>query len=64
MDPARDAFWDKAVKAAGIEVFKQLTISKEALAFILPSLEEGTSRRRLRRHRGAAEPQPRSVEQD
>ena len=32
---------------AGIEVFKQLSISAEALAFILPSLEGITSRRRL-----------------
>ena len=46
-DPARDAFWEAAVKEAGIEVFQQLTISAEALAIILPSLTEFTSKRRL-----------------
>ncbi|MCL4504214.1 MAG: deaminase, partial [Deltaproteobacteria bacterium] len=46
-DEARDAFWDKAVKEAGIEVFQQLTISQDAMAYILPSLEGITSRRRL-----------------
>jgi dCMP deaminase len=46
-DPARDAFWEAAVKEAGIEVFQQLTISAEAMAIILPSLTEVTSKRRL-----------------
>jgi dCMP deaminase len=46
-DAARDAFWDEAVKKAGIEVFQQLSISADALAFILPSLTGATSRRRL-----------------
>ncbi|MCX5894012.1 MAG: deaminase [Deltaproteobacteria bacterium] len=47
MDAPRDAFWDEAVQKAGIEVFQQLSISAEALTYILPSLQEGTSRRRL-----------------
>ncbi|MFZ0051543.1 MAG: dCMP deaminase family protein [Desulfobaccales bacterium] len=46
-DPARDAFWEAAVQEAGFQVFRQLTVSPEALAYILPSLEEATSRRRL-----------------
>ncbi len=46
-DPARDAFWEAAVREAGFQVFQQLTISPAALAFILPSLEKATSRRRL-----------------
>jgi len=57
MDPARDAFWDKAVKEAGVEVFQQLSISGEALTYILPSLEEGTSRRRLPATAALLEPQ-------
>jgi len=56
-DAARDAFWEAAVKEAGIEVFQQLSISGEALTYILPSLEEGTSRRRLAATAAAAEPQ-------
>ena len=47
MDEARDAFWEKAVQEAGIEVFKQLSISEADLAYILPSLTGVTSRRRL-----------------
>jgi dCMP deaminase len=47
MDEARDAFWEKAVKEAGIEVFQQLSISEADLAYILPSLTGVTSRRRL-----------------
>ena len=56
-DAARDAFWEAAVREAGIEVFQQLTISDEALAFILPSLKEVTSKRRLPATAAAAEPQ-------
>ena len=56
MDEARDAFWEKAVKEAGIEVFKQLSISEEDLAYILPSLTGVTSRRRLAATAGLAEP--------
>ncbi len=47
MDPARDAFWEAAAREAGIEVFQRLPISAEALAYILPSLEGVTSKRRL-----------------
>jgi dCMP deaminase len=46
-DAARDAFWEAAVEEAGFEVFEQLTITPAALEFILPSLTEVTSRRRL-----------------
>jgi dCMP deaminase len=46
-DQLRDAFWEAAVQEAGFQVFRQLSVSPEALAYILPSLEEGTSRRRL-----------------
>ena len=43
MDEARDAFWEQAVKEAGIEVFQQLSISEADLAYILPSLTGVTS---------------------
>ncbi len=56
-DQLRDAFWEAAVQEAGFQVFRQLTVSPEALAYILPSLEEGTSRRRLPAT-PAAEPRP------
>lgn len=56
-DAARDAFWETAVKQAGFEVFAQLSIPDEALAFILPSLKEVTSRRRLPATAALAEPQ-------
>jgi dCMP deaminase len=46
-DPLRDAFWEAAVQEAGFQDFRQLTVSPEALAYILPSLKEATSRRRL-----------------
>jgi dCMP deaminase len=46
-DSLRDAFWEVAVQEAGFQDFQQLTVSPEALAYILPSLEEATSRRRL-----------------
>jgi dCMP deaminase len=46
-DAVRDAFWQRAVEEAGFEVFRQLTITPTALAYILPSLEGVTSRRRL-----------------
>ncbi|MGO9622049.1 MAG: deoxycytidylate deaminase [Desulfobaccales bacterium] len=56
-DQLRDAFWEAAVQEAGFQVFRQLSVSPEALAYILPSLEEGTSRRRLPAT-PAAEPRP------
>ncbi len=46
-DKARDQFWEQAVVEAGLEVFEQLTISSAALDYIVPSLKEITSRRRL-----------------
>ncbi|MGA8573111.1 MAG: deoxycytidylate deaminase [Desulfobaccales bacterium] len=46
-DAARDAFWEAAVREAGFQVFRQLSVSPQAIAYIIPSLEEGTSRRRL-----------------
>ncbi|MFZ5452740.1 MAG: deoxycytidylate deaminase [Thermodesulfobacteriota bacterium] len=46
-DQARDEFWREAVKDAGIEVYQQLSISSESLAYILPSIEGVTSARRL-----------------
>ena len=46
-DDFRDAFWRQAVKEAGFKVYRQLTISPESLAYILPRLKEVTSRRRL-----------------
>jgi dCMP deaminase len=46
-DPRRDAFWKEAVADAGIKVYQQLTISPAALAYVIPSLEGMTSRRRL-----------------
>ncbi len=55
-DRGRDAFWEAAIKEAGFKVFRQLAISEEALAYILPSLERVTSRRRLPATPGA-EPQ-------
>jgi len=46
-DAARDASWKEAVADAGIQVYQQLTISPGSLAYILPRLQEITSRRRL-----------------
>ncbi|MDD2904174.1 MAG: deaminase [Syntrophales bacterium] len=57
-DRARDTFWHDAVKDAGIEVYEQLSISPESLAYILPSLEGITSARRLAATRPAAAPRP------
>ncbi len=55
-DGARDAFWEEAVKQAGIEVFQRLSISPEAMDYILPSLQGITSRRRLAATPAAAGP--------
>ena len=46
-DKARDEFWEQAMAEAGFEVFEQLNISAAALEYIMPSLKETTSRRRL-----------------
>jgi len=56
-DAARDASWKEAVADAGIQVYQQLTISPEALAYILPRLQEITSRRRLAATAAAPEPE-------
>ncbi len=53
-DAERDAFWQRAVKEAGFEVFQQLAITPASLAFILPSLQQVTSRRRLPATAGTA----------
>jgi len=55
-DAMRDAFWERAVQEAGLEVFQQLSISEEAMDFILPSLKGITSRRRLAATAAGAEP--------
>jgi len=57
-DRARDTFWREAVKDAGIEVYRQLSISPESLAYILPSIEGVTSARRLAATGPAAAPRP------
>ena len=46
-DAARDAFWEAAVREAGFQVFGNSASRRRPLAYIIPSLEEGTSRRRL-----------------
>jgi len=57
-DRARDSFWRDAVKDAGIEVYRQLSISPESLAYILPSMTGVTSARRLAATGPAAPPRP------
>jgi dCMP deaminase len=63
-DAARDAFWQRAVAEAGFEVFRQLPISPAALAFVLPSLEGVTSRRRLAATGSMAEAAVGALDQD
>jgi dCMP deaminase len=55
-DAARDSFWETAVQEAGLNVFQQLTISAGALDYIVPSLREVTSKRRLAATAAALEP--------
>ena len=55
-DSPRDEFWQTAVAEAGFEVFQQLSITPEALEFILPSLTGITSERRLTATAPAHEP--------
>jgi dCMP deaminase len=55
-DEVRDAFWKQAVQDAGFTVYRQLAISPEALAYILPRLQEVTSRRRLPATRAPGKP--------
>ncbi|MFZ2089083.1 MAG: hypothetical protein WAU47_10940, partial [Desulfobaccales bacterium] len=46
-DDLRDAHWKAAVAEAGFKEYRQLSVSKEALQYILPSLTGVTSTRRL-----------------
>ena len=46
-DELRDTFWKQAVEEAGFKEYRQLTVSPEALEYILPSLTGPTSTRRL-----------------
>jgi dCMP deaminase len=55
-DAARDNFWETAVKEANLEVFQQLSISPGAVDYIVPSLREVTSKRRLAATAAALEP--------
>jgi len=54
-DPRRDAFWKEAVREAGFKAYQHLAISPGSLAFILPSLEQVTSVRRLPPTEGAGQ---------
>ena len=46
-DDLRDTHWKQAVAEAGFQAYSQLTVSPEALQYILPSLTGVTSSRRL-----------------
>ncbi|MBM4286401.1 MAG: dCMP deaminase family protein [Deltaproteobacteria bacterium] len=46
-DELRDAAWRQAVEEAGFEEYLQLSVSPEAVAYVLPGLTGVTSRRRL-----------------
>jgi dCMP deaminase len=54
-DDLRDAHWRAAVAEAGFQEYRQLTVSKEALGYILPSLTGITSTRRLPATEGTGE---------
>ncbi|MFW6122872.1 MAG: deoxycytidylate deaminase [Thermodesulfobacteriota bacterium] len=54
-DERRDSFWQQAVEEAGFEDYRQLTVSPEALQYILPSLTGPTSTRRLPATAGSGE---------
>uniref|UniRef100_A0A7C3Z125 CMP deaminase n=1 Tax=Desulfobacca acetoxidans TaxID=60893 RepID=A0A7C3Z125_9BACT len=51
-DDLRDAYWKEAVAEAGFQEYRQLSVSPEALQYILPSLTGITSTRRLPATRG------------
>jgi dCMP deaminase len=51
-DDLRDTYWKEAVAEAGFKEYRQLSVSEEALANILPSLTGVTSIRRLPATRG------------
>lgn len=44
--PQRDAFWQQAVREAGIEIYEQLIISPDTYQYILTDIQDVTSRRR------------------
>jgi dCMP deaminase len=44
--PQRDAFWQQAVREAGIEIYEQLIISPDTYKYILTDIQDITSRRR------------------
>lgn len=46
-DEVRDKYWKQAVEEAGFKEYRQLAITPEALAFVLPNLKQVTSTRRL-----------------
>jgi dCMP deaminase len=54
-DDLRDTHWKEAVAEAGFKEYRQLTVSPEALQYILPSLTGVTSTRRLPATRGTGE---------
>jgi dCMP deaminase len=54
-DELRDSFWKQAVEEAGFKEYRQLTVSPEALGYILPSLTGPTSTRRLPATAGSGE---------
>ncbi len=60
-DEIRDDYWKQAVAEAGFLEYRQLTISPEALAFVLPCLSQLTSSRRLPATRPHEEEQPGAV---
>jgi dCMP deaminase len=44
--PQRDAFWQQAVREAGLEIYEQLIISPDTYQYILTDIQDVTSRRR------------------
>jgi dCMP deaminase len=44
--PQRDAFWQQAVREAGLEIYEQLIISPDTYKYILTDIQDITSRRR------------------
>ena len=54
-DDLRDTHWKQAVAEAGFQEYRQLSVSDEALAYILPSLTGVTSTRRLAATAGTGE---------
>ncbi len=54
-DEVRDLYWKQAVEEAGFKEYRQLTITPEALAFVLPNLAQVTSTRRLAATESVAE---------